>query len=86
MGANITGVGTDTIKVVGVEELHDGDEIFTMSIINMDINEKIKFNKIKIARIFKSGINNPVIDITVKDTHTYISANGIVNHNSGTNF
>ena len=57
-----------------------------MSIINMDINEKIKFNKIKIARIFKSGINNPVIDITVKDTHTYISANGIVNHNSGTNF
>ena len=24
MGANITGVGTDTIKVVGVEELHDG--------------------------------------------------------------
>ena len=24
------------------EELHDGDEIFTMSIINMDINEKIK--------------------------------------------
>ena len=65
---------------------YDGDEIFTMSIINMDINEKIKFNKIKIARIFKSGINNPVIDITVKDTHTYISANGIVNHNSGTNF
>lgn len=24
MGANITGVGTDTIKVIGVEELHDG--------------------------------------------------------------
>lgn len=68
------------------EELHDGDEIFSMSLVNIDPNEKIKFNKLKIARIFKSGINNPVIDITVKDTHTYISANGIVNHNSGINF
>lgn len=64
------------------EELHDGDEIFTMSTINIDPNEKIRFNKIKISRIFKTGINNPVIDITVADTHTYISANGIINHNS----
>ena len=64
------------------EELHDGDEIFTMSTINTDPNEKIRFNKIKISRIFKTGINTPVIDITVPDTHTYISANGIINHNS----
>ena len=56
-----------------------------MSTINIDPNEKIKYNKVKIARIFKSGINNPVIDLTVADTHTYISANGIVNHNSDVN-
>lgn len=67
------------------EELHDGDEIISMSTINIDPNEKIKYNKVKIARIFKSGINNPVIDLTVADTHTYISANGIVNHNSDVN-
>lgn len=67
---------------VTAEQLHDGDEIFSISTVNIDPNEKIKFNKVKIARIFKSGINNPVIDITVEGTHTYVSANGIVNHNS----
>lgn len=64
------------------EELRDGDEIFSISTVNIDPEEKVKFIKNKVSRIFRSGINNKVIDLTVADTHTYISANGIVNHNS----
>lgn len=43
----------------------------------------MEFRKLKIAK--KSELSSPkkVYDITVKDTHNYISKNGIINHNSG---
>lgn len=61
-----------------VEELHDGDEVFVMNTINLD--DKIKMNRLKISRIFKSGNETEVIDLTLKDSCTYVSANGIINH------
>lgn len=61
-----------------IEELHDGDEIIVMSIVNETGN--IRYNKVKILRKFKSGNNNLVYDLTMKDSLTYISANGIINH------
>lgn len=63
-------------KTIG--ELREGDEVFFMSIVNETGNTQIK--KVKISRIFYSGAENPVYDLTVKNSTTYISANGLINH------
>lgn len=41
------------------------------------------YKKLKIVK--KSELSSPkeVVDLTVKDTHNYVSKNGIINHNSG---
>ena len=65
------------------EELHDGDEIFAIDIFktfNNNEETNIKMSKYKIIRKISSGTNR-VIDLTVDDTHNYISANGLINHN-----
>lgn len=59
------------------EELHDGDEVYFISIINN--TAAIQFKRVKISRMFKSG-ECPVYDLTIKDSLTYITANGIINH------
>lgn len=61
------------------KDLKEGDEI---SIINR-IEDAIQ--KLKITKKQELGLNN-VVDLTVQDTHNYVSANGIINHNSGIKF
>ena len=57
-------------------ELNKGDKIYVLE--KDGTYSQVTVNK-------KSDISNPtnVIDLTVKDTHNYVSANGIINHNSG---
>ena len=43
----------------------------------------MKYRKLKIVKKIQSELSEDVIDLTVKDTHNYVSANGIINHNSG---
>lgn len=63
------------------EELHDGDEIFAIDIMKTNTDEGIvKYTRYKIIRKFHTGTNR-VIDLTIEDSHNYISANGIINHN-----
>ena len=43
----------------------------------------MEYKKLKIAK--KSCLNDAedVVDLTVKDTHNYVTENGVINHNSG---
>lgn len=43
----------------------------------------MNYRKLKISK--KSELSSPkdVVDLTVKDTHNYVSANKVINHNSG---
>jgi hypothetical protein len=43
----------------------------------------MRYKKLKIAQKEESCSNKKVYDICVNENHTYISKNGIVNHNSG---
>lgn len=63
------------------EELHDGDEIFGIDVIKSFLPDSgMKFIRYKVVRKFASGTNT-VYDLTVEDSHNYISANGVINHN-----
>ena len=55
------------------DELSEGDDIY---IIN-------NYKTLKIVKKSELLQNKDVIDLTVADTHTYVSKNGIINHNSG---
>lgn len=57
-------------------DLNYGDKIFV-------IEKDGTYSQVTICK--KSDISDPtnVIDLTVKDTHSYVSKNGIINHNSG---
>ena len=46
----------------------------------------MQYTKLKIRRKTESGSPKTVYDLCVEDVHTYISENGIINHNSGINF
>ena len=43
----------------------------------------MKYKKLKIAKKSELSSAKNVIDLTVQDTHNYVSKNGIINHNSG---
>ena len=62
-----------------IQELHDGDVIYMVNIVNE--TGIIQYKSMKISRIFKSGNDDtPVCDLTVEGSNTYISANGVINH------
>lgn len=46
----------------------------------------MEYKKLKIVQKLESNSNKKVCDLCVNENHTYISANGIINHNSGINF
>ena len=43
----------------------------------------MQYKKLKIVKKSELQSLNDVCDLTVDDTHTYVSENGIINHNSG---
>ena len=54
------------------EELQEGDEIYIM-----------KYTKIRVIKKIYNPEKTDVCDLTVADTANYVTANGIINHNSG---
>lgn len=60
---------------VSAEDITDEDEIWKFS---ESLDEKVKTKPVYKSRM---GIQT-VYDITVEDTHSYLTANGIINHNS----
>lgn len=46
----------------------------------------MRYKKLRILQKVESNYNKKVCDLCVDGNHTYISENGIINHNSGINF
>lgn len=46
----------------------------------------MQYKRLKIVKKIESSCNKDVCDLCVNDNHTYISKNGIINHNSGINY
>lgn len=46
----------------------------------------MQYKKLQILRKVESFYDKEVCDMCVKDSHTYISENGVINHNSGINY
>lgn len=61
---------------VNVSDLQVGDKIYSISENNV-------YNILSVTNITYNSCVREVMDLTVADVHSYVSENGIINHNSG---
>lgn len=57
-----------------IDELNEGDEIYILT---------EEYRKLKIVKKSELSCNKKLKDLTIEDTQSYVSENGIINHNTG---